>query len=273
VNKDIFIWAMTAYEARTGLIAFRKEISDHVNSKEPLPLDVIVNMLPIGAKNAQDFVDRGPLKITATQTDGVVQFENTAPDDLYLILNDLAMKEYTVTIPADWRGSVSVIGNIIKIQFDPPIQMDVPRIDELGISRSEYQALDRIESDLRVVLSHLVDVILSDLETIIQVTYDPDAQGELPPDGNDVTKFRPFNASKFACGQGPPDPNDPNNPDPDDDGYYVLRKRVGGQSYVQYGNSIVGGTVGFDVVYGPDTFGACNAWLNANCPDLICPPP
>jgi hypothetical protein len=264
MTKDIFVWAMTAYEARTGLNAFRKEIKDHITSQQPLPLNLITGLLPINAENISSFLNRGPLKITGTT------FQNIAASDLRLIIDDNVLKTYTIVIPENWRGTVTlpVTGNIIKIQFDPPIQMDVPRIEELGISRSEYQALDQIESDLRVVLSHLVDTNSPDLETIVQVEYNPNAVRELPPYGAGATKLTVLDSSGW-CGFGQStNPGSPQ-PTPASD-WYVFRHAIDGAAVLHEGATMI---AGYQRLYGPDTYDGCSNWVNTNCPDEICPAP
>jgi hypothetical protein len=274
MNKDVFIWNMTAYEARSGINAFRKELAEHVAAQQPLPLALFIGLLPLNPDNPREFANRGSFKIAGNK------FENVSRNELRLSINDPTMKHYTIIIPPVWAGAISIAGNIIKITFEHPLRMVIPAIEDLGINRSEYQSIALIESDLRYVQTHLIDENSTDneiLETVVRVEYNPHAAQEIDEAGSDATKLRVFNSFQASCGglfnPDDPGPGDPANPPAPATDWYVFRRRTDGLALIHEGTVLEGGQVGYDRIFGPRTNDECTNYVNTNCPDEICPRP
>jgi hypothetical protein len=248
-TKDVFVWRMSAEIHRSAILAFRREIIDHYTAKTPFPIALISFLLPIKSDQLKELNDRGSFTIDGDN------FSNSYSDETTVTVDDPTMKQFDVVVPEKWQGTISVKGKDIKIEFNPSIELRVPRLSELGIGRSQFQLYSSMEGDEKLISSRLVDKVDNTKETIIEVELEADAASNQRL-LEDATKLAVFDAAVLSCSSS--NPNDP---------VWHVWRHQGGLCFV---GRIVTGSDPYDIpnydhMFGPDTQRAADAWQEIHC--------
>jgi hypothetical protein len=261
MTTDIYQWKMSARPHKDSIIALKKEIADAHSSQAQFPISLIVDLLPLQTNQSEEMISRG--NFTITQDD----FLNEADDELWMEFYDPVIEDFFATIPAFWKGTLKNENNIITILFDEPLELELPKVTQLGVDRSAYQLLKSIQVSTVASISKFIDSNDEDKETWILAEFGDSeevdlATFDLHAVGKDTESFgarmvNPLVA--FADGE-----NESNcGSDPNEPVWYVYKR---GQLCIVHHGTMYGSN-GYTVVYGPDTKAACDNWVNNNCDD------
>jgi hypothetical protein len=242
MSNDPFTWTMSAYPHKSEIDALRLEIREAHANGTPLPTGLLLDLVPLRAAQAQDLAERAPFAFTGDH------FES-AGDALRAEIYDPVLDVYYLSVPDVWSGTVTITGEAVTIVFDTPIQLEIPRLAALGVSRSKFQKLTKINGDSQRIMSQLVDDANGSI-TIIDVHLLPDA----PPLVAGLTGRIVAMASSPCPGMA------------QDDWNVYERKNSHGFCVVHEGDYIYGGGQAYDRVFGPDTKDKCEDYARQHCP-------
>jgi hypothetical protein len=257
---DEFRWRMDASAHDTVLRALRAQIMSAHQLQQPLPMAEIIALVPLITSQHDDVGRRGAVTFTGDR------FANRANDPLWITFSDPAIGEFYVTLPAVFSGTVRVNLQEIAIALDSPIELEIPKLAELGVNRGSFQDLTTITLSPEISISTLIDKTAPQRITKIEAEL---ASGILlrgaAGEAGDAQKRRPGGPSAFErevaarllgakdpCG---PDPNDP---------VWRVYRRADGICIIEGDGWAEGGGV-WVPVFGPDTKAACDRYFNANC--------
>lgn len=248
---DVFVWPMSA-EANKGAVDMLRDeiISAHqAQPQRPVPISLVFALLPVTAEDTQPAIARGNFIFNGDR------WENRANDPLEVAFNDPVLKEYSITFPAVFAGTIEVVGPRVKLVFEPPIEIEIPRLAELGVDRSKFQQLVSVDTSPEQSLSILKEASGEQRETWIQVRLARNS-ALAPGAFLEVSGVRlmDFSSGGNPCGG---DPNDPN--------WYVYERNTDHLCFVHYGTVIEGGQLAYTYRFGPATYDACNSWSNTHC--------
>lgn len=232
---------MTAYPHKSAADALRFEISEAHAQGASVTTGLILDLLPLSTAQAQELAERDPFQFTGDK------FESSG-DELRTEIYDPVLDVYYLSVPSVWSGSVIISAGTVEILFDTPLQLELPRLASLGVSRSKFQKLIKITGDPERVVSELVDDA-NGATTILDVHLVPTA----------VPLARGLTGKLLAMASSPcPTSSEAN--------WNVYERRNShGVCVVHEGDYIYGGGQAYDKVFGPDTKEACDEYARANC--------
>jgi hypothetical protein len=221
-----FFWPMSAERYRLTILSFIGELITSIETGRPFPCRLIVNLLPINMPNedAERVIARGEFTFgSAESADNKItrRFSNSG-SSFNLRISDAVLKDYSIEIPPDWGGTAShnYGTRTTELEFTPPLFMELPRLTEMGVPRSQFQHLVRMRSDGRAIASELEDDSIRDRKTIIDVALDP-SSSSIEYYEKKFGKVIKLGGPHIYCGGGgtggPWDPND-------DDNWYVYQQ-------------------------------------------------
>lgn len=248
--EDIFIWPMSAETSKPSVDMLREEIiaAHQAQPQKPVPISLLFAFLPVESDEKDAAIARGNFVFSGDR------WENRADEPLEVVFSDPVMKEYTIEFPAIFAGSVEVTGDKVNIVLDPPLAMEVPRLAELGVDRSKFQKLIRIDAAPDQSLTILREADGAKRETWIQVRLIADA-------GVAAKAFLEVSGVQLMASSG----DDSCGKDKDDPNWYVYQRRSDHLCFTHHGTIITGGQVAYDKRYGPATYDACIEWENKYC--------
>lgn len=265
--KEIYTWRMSASMHAPSIRSLAEEIIEANTSQTPLPVEVILDLLPLQTNQDQRIRERGEFVVTGNH------FENIADSELFVEFYDPVIEDFNLTLPEVWKGKVLVSGDEVDIVFENPLEINIPKISEIGVDRSSFQLLVSLHVTKSAAVSKYLDDTDSDKETwvVAELSELDDDEDEspalIPEDGVAVTQafsssevnpmFAMASGSSGSCGGGDSDPD-----------WYVYRKN-GGLCLVHKG-IIVGGSLHYTEIYGPDFKTNCDKYLLTACNDGFC---
>lgn len=234
---DVFYWRMNAAMHRTSVAALVAEIRDSQTKKQPLPLSIITTLLPLATPQREEIAKRGNFEWVSEQS-----WENRANTELRVQLDDPAMGTFFALLPAHWKGSVEGDESELELTFDTPLELEIPKLAELGLGRSAFQLFVSITVSAELAESVLDDGVDQSKETRVQAILG-DFLNVRQFEGNLKVRV----AELFSLGRdcGTQDKNDPN--------WYVYRRINGGLCFIHYGTVIDHAEI-YQYVFGPGTY-------------------
>jgi len=172
--------------------------------------------------------------------------------------DDPVLQTFNVTLPKVWQGSLSILGSELNVDFNPLLELEIPRLAQLGVGRSSFQKLASIRVNTQVSVTVLKESGAGFRETWIEAVL-MDGQRIAITAGEKVQKYTAFDSSS-SC-----PPNDQNNAN-----WYVYRRSRDGICVVHEGEMIIGGQIAYEYKFGPNTKDACDNYYNTNCGDDMC---
>ena len=246
MNRDVFRWQMTAYQDKPSVDSLRLDIIEAYTKQQAFPVELILALLPLQTAQTADAAARGSFTFSGSK------FANVVDDETWIEFEDPVLKTFSATVPAEWTGSVTVTGNDLRVEFDRPIELDIPRLAELGVDRSRFQQYQAAEVSPSLAISYLRESIGEGRETWVEVELEPTALVTRSA-ALEIQSSSVFRASNNCDTSNPNDPN-----------WYVYQ-RQGGLCIVHHGTIVVGGQVAYVYKFGPATQAQCSAWADANC--------
>jgi len=239
----VFKWQMDATAHKGAVRSLRDEITEAHRLQTPLPISIIFSLLPVTSEQVEVAKARGAFEFSGDD------FRNEADSALDMEFSDPVMHTFTVTIPEVIAGQVDISDTSLKISFSPTLDMDIPRLAELGVDRSRYQALRQIEVTAGASVTVLYERTGDQRETWIVAVLE---RGFIP-------QIRGLSEARSLSVLRSSDPC----ADLTGDDYYVFR-RTGGLCFVNKG-TIEGGQLAYEQRYGPATQAECREWVNTHC--------
>lgn len=239
--SDTFTWSMTAFPHAGSVRALRMEIAVAHATEDKLPVGLILDLLPLSTPNIQEGNERGSFSFKANK------FENNG-EPIHMEFFDPVLDTYYLDIPASWTGEIVVAADSssIEITFIPALEMELPKLAELGVGRSKFQLVEKLTADDFRTVTHLKDTVNGNMSVLDVQLKESAVPLELGITGRIV------GLSTSGCpGEDPDDPN-----------WYVYEKN--GLCFVHKG-SIIYGANGYSYRYGPARLGDCNAYADRNC--------
>lgn len=244
MRKAIFKWKMNAEMHKSAVYALREEIIEHYNEQKEMSMALILDLLPLETNDIQTILDRGNIKFNGDE------FTNIGDESL-IEFHDQAMGDYYATIKEVWNGKIIIVDEQIEIEFNTPIELEIPQLTNLGVNRSAFQILKKITSSKETTISVLVDSVSENKETWIDAVLDNSKYNENEDFKEDLENYLLFDTSEGGCGNAGEDPNEPN--------WYVIARQDGSSCFVKYGSELNPSYPRF--LYGPATKEACdNYW-------------
>lgn len=236
--NDTYTWELTGFPHKSSVDALRTDIIFAHANQSPFPISIVVDLLPLQSDQLDEVARRGNFLISGDA------FSNEADTELVVTLEDPAIETFFVTLPSIWSGRLHVAGDELEIVFDPALELEVPRLETLGVNRSKYQLVTSIACSPARAVTTLQDKISQGAETLIDVLLDPDAEAAMSVRRAATSAMATIMSSKCTSGE------------PDDPNWYVYRRRNDGICIIHYG-SIVYGANAYDWRFGPATYDAC----------------
>lgn len=259
--SDVFSWYMSAAPHRASVEAVRNEIVDSHAASRPLPVGLILDLLPLKTDQGAEIAARGMF-----EWDGD-QFSNQAAEDLFVEFEDPVLKTFSITIPAEWSGTLSLSGDELTLTFEAPLTITIPELANQGVNRSALQNVSLIRLDPSASNTRFVDALEVTRITWIVASLDPavsfmsaaalesftSGEDEVTETTRSLRYYRMFSTSN-NCGEG----------DPDNPNWYVY-ERNGGMCVVHYGEIIYGGELAYRYRFGPATKDKCDRYAQDHC--------
>lgn len=265
--REIYSWRMSARMHEPSIRSLVEEIIEAHTTQTPLPVEIILDLLPLQTNQDQEIRARGTFTINGDD------FQNTADDDLYIEFYDPVIEDFNLTLPAVWKGTVKVSGNDIDLDFEQPLEINMPKIAQIGVDRSSFQLLKSLHVTKQAAVSKYVDLVDNEKETWVVAELSDRVDEEdipilTPEDGAQVTEVlmgSKINSmfATMASGSSGSCGGDEQGTD-----WYVYRKR-GGLCIVHQG-IILGGSLHYTTKFGPDTKSNCDAYFLTLCTDGFC---
>jgi hypothetical protein len=263
MTRDIFHWQMSAIMHKSAVMTLQTYIVDAYQSvpQGSVPIVLLFALLPLHCEQADEAIGRGSIQIIGQQ------WQNITDSDLLLDFADPVLKDFTSTLPAALKGTLNVEDSILKIYFDPAIPIEIERLAELGVNRSKYQLLTKMEVSSQRVISYLKDKYIEEKEVWIEALFEQDLQSLFSLSSEDSIKTF---SDTYSCppSQSPspsPDPGGPSGPGPSDKNWYVFKRQNDGCCFLHDNPTYIYQALIYDRVYGPDTYQNCSNWANTNC--------
>ncbi len=243
MSNDTFTWTMTAFPHKSAIDALRLEIREARANGSAVPTGLILDLIPLSSAQAQQLAERAPFQFSGDK------FESVG-DALRSEIYDPVLDVYYVSVPEVWNGSVTTNAEgSVEIVFETPIQLELPRLASLGISRSKFQRLTKVTGSPDRVVSELIDET-NGATTLLDVHLTPTAE----------PLAHGFTGKMLARASSPCEGGDEAN-------WNVYERRnSAGMCVVHEGDYIYGGEVAYDRKFGPDTKEACEQYARNNCP-------
>lgn len=248
MQTDVFHWTMDASMHIRQVALLRTEVATARSNQTPLAIRDVLVLVPLNTMQSEEAIQRGDLTFSGDQ------FENRDDQPLYMEFGDPVLETFSAEIPARWAGTVELDGDTVKVRFDPPIELEIPRLAEMGVNRSSFQALTRVTLSPSVSTSVLQEVGRPEKETWVEAILTENALFEMAADA-DVASYVKMFGSTNPCGSTEDEPN-----------WYLVRRKRDRLCFVHDGKVITGGQVAYDVLYGPATKADCEEQEKILCP-------
>lgn len=263
---DIYVWSMSARPHKDSVSSLVLEIRESHANQTPLPVSIITSLLPLQSNEVEEMNARGDFVIEGDS------FLNEASEELWVEFYDPVMEEFNTTLPESWSGKLIVSEDLLVIEFDTPLEIELPRIAAIGVDRSSYQKLTSIRVNQFSSVSTFEDSIDESKKTWIQAVLSDTEEDMLKMLGLNVftahadsfteTEKNPLisnlmNENSSGCG------GDANDPD-----WYVYRRRDG-ICIIHYGR-IIQNAHTYSYRFGPYIRSECVNYVNNSCPGEMC---
>src|SRR5689334_24414589 len=150
--SNIVTWQLDGTMHKVAVDRLRKELTDAIASNGSFRVGRLFELLPLVTPQQNDAAARGMI----TFQNGVATNISNSP--LTMTLNDPAMGQFTLKIPAVATAKVSNTNTNLTIEFTGAIfEMDIPNLANQGLDRSEYQTLFKIHVTERSSVTEVVD--------------------------------------------------------------------------------------------------------------------
>ncbi|MEM6410163.1 MAG: hypothetical protein AAF683_01350 [Pseudomonadota bacterium] len=246
---DVFHWEMSAANHKGSVDALVHEIKEAHHSQSPLPIRVILDLLPLQVADPDALTSKG---------DGTFEiqgdsFQNVSDDEVVSEFFDPVLQDHTITFPAIMAGKLDVSpdGGLLVVSFQPPLEMEIPRLADLGVQRSMFQWITQITLTDESSVTVLKDKADEDLETWVDAELVTPRTKALSVPAT-VQSISTLGVSG-SC-----------NSDPDDPNWYVYQRRDN-LCLTHYGRIAVGGQLAYRLRAGPGTKSQMDQFMNANC--------
>lgn len=241
--SDTFTWSMSAIEQASAISALRKEIALAHNEEGKLPIGLILDLLPLNTPNAQEVMERGAFAFLGNT------FVNKG-DAVRIEIFDPVLDTYFLDAPDVWQGTVATSGDRIEINFQEPLALEMPKLAQLGVGRSKFQLVDKISCDPDRLVTELSDTVNGNV-TILDVRLRIDASPLMVGLSGKI-----IGMASSDCPVG----------DLGSKNWYVYSRRgQDGMCVLHEGETIYGGSVAYDKVFGPATYDECSRYANEHC--------
>lgn len=243
---DIFHWRMSAAQHKSAVDQLRREIILAHRHQTPLPVSLVVQLLPLRSEQLAEAAARGSF----TFTDDT--WSNEAMDELWMEFEDSVLQTFNTTIPRVWSGRVSINGEQLTIHFDSVLEIEIPRLSEMGVGRSSFQIMVSVDVDTDISLTILREVGQTGRDTWIEAKLNESTM-RMYAAPKEVTRYSAFD-TEDSCAQ-----------DENERDWYVYRRLSAGLCFVHKGTIILGGEVAYERLFGPGTKAEADAFERQNC--------
>jgi hypothetical protein len=257
---DEFRWRMDASAHDTVLRALRAQITSAHQAQRPLPMAEIITLVPLITTQQDDVERRGAVTFTGDR------FVNRANQPLWITFSDPAIGEFYVTLPDVFSGTVRVNLSEIAIALDTPIELEIPKLAELGVNRGSFQDLTNITLSPEISISTLKDKSAPQRITKIEAELASGLllQGAAAAGEKQGRRSAGPSAFEYAVAARLLGAKDPCGPDPKDPVWSVYR-RADGICIIEGDDWAAGGSTTWVRVFGPATKAACDQYFNNHC--------
>ena len=243
--SDTFTWSMSAIPHASSINALRHDIIDAFRASGKLPIGLVLDLLPINTPNAQELIERGSFQFDSNSF-------SSEGDSSHIEIFDPVLDTYYLDIQEKWAGTIQVTNDTVELTFEPPLDLELPKLAQLGIGRSKFQRLVKMTGDSNRVVSELEDSV-NKSKTLLDVHL----KDEVPAlaAGLQGKLIGMLSSECTVSGGG------------GTDNWYVYERRnQQGMCVVHEGEYIYGGSIAYDKKFGPDSYDACKNYARANCP-------
>jgi hypothetical protein len=253
-TTDIFHWKMSAADHRSAVNELRRLILEARAQQSPLPIEAIVKLLPLTSNQLDEAAARGDITFNGDT------WINEADDDLWMEFEDNVLQTFSVTIPRVWTGRLQVDGETITIFFEVEdreldLELEIPRLAEMGVSRSSFQKAISIFVDQEVSLTILRECGDTGRDTWIEAQLQDEVVREFQVP-SEVTNYSTFDSVEIVCPW-----------EEQEREWYVYRRDYDQPSWcvVHKGEYNTGGVIAYRLVAGPMTKAEADAYERDNC--------